>query len=435
MVNNYCVGDLVEIKNTILELIEINTFESGDKKYVFRCNKCGGITKNSIYKDYKNSICVSCSKNTFKYNEGQNFWIGMTQQGYEFWFDGSDEIVEYIKLQTWRRTVHGYFQNSKGEKLHRVVMGVQKDDDVIVSNKNGNKYDNRTKSLILSDNIGISRNKKISSKNSSGIIGLIKRGKRTIKYVGSVRVDGIDIYTPYKEKDEAIIDLLILQKHFGFNHNKNLFHLLDDVPESRFNEIEDLISRRMNAQNCHSIKSGNRYELSECGNYYNVFDKNNRAFKINKEHFDLVNSGIWYVTSKDSEIDKLYVQGSIIKDGKRLYIRLHRYLMGLLDKKYKKWFVDHLNGDGTDNRISNLCITNNKGNGVNKKIEDLKGYVFRDGKYRARIVTNGKSKSKTFECEQDARAWYLNEFSKSMMNRIEFKNKSELDDYIRDYNK
>ena len=70
-------------------------------------------------------------------------------------------------------------------------------------------------------------------------------------------------------------------------------------------------------------------------------------------------------------------------------------------------FIDHRNGNPTDNRISNLRNITHQHNNFNRK---CKGYYYHkpSKKYQAKICLNGKTKYLGyFENEQDARKAYL----------------------------
>ena len=101
------------------------------------------------------------SKNKFRLSDDGAYWIGVTQKGEEFWFDGNSEIIEYIKSYTWRKVSFGYIQNRKGDKLHRIVMGID-DVNIFVNHLGGKRWDNRKEKLSISDDIDNSKEKTIS---------------------------------------------------------------------------------------------------------------------------------------------------------------------------------------------------------------------------------------------------------------------------------
>lgn len=368
------------------------------------------------------------SKNKFKLSEDGLYWIGYTQKGEEFWFDGS--YSDYIMEYTWRKINDRYFQNNKGEKLHRIVMGIS-DKNIFVNKKSSNIIDNRVSNLVISSELGNIRNKKVSSRNKSGIVGLMARGK---SWVGNIKINDVSIYSKYKTKDEAIIDMLIMQKHYGFDHNKDMFNLIENIPKERYDEVilnceRQLREKKMKTYN---ILTSNTYELSDCKSFYTVYDDNDNSFLIDSNMIDIVKNGKWFVAKDKSNYGKLYVKGTILVNGLRKSVKLHRYLFGITDSKYKEWFVDHINGNPLDNRFFNMVITDALGNGHKS---NSKGYHKRSdskGVYRANGTLGGKRYNKTFYSEQEAIDFVNKKREEFFKNRINFKSKEELDKYLND---
>lgn len=365
------------------------------------------------------------SKNTFRLSDDGTYWIGKTSRGNEFWFDGDKETIDYIKTYTWRKVAYGYIQNKKGDKLHRVVMDIT-DKNIFVNHLGGNRWDNRKEKLTISDDIDNSKEKKVGNGNkNSGIVGLLKRGK---SWVGNIKISDVSVYTKYKTKDEALIDLLIIQKHYGFRHNENLYYMLDNISELRIKEVINNIERQLSKKRDDKICSTNRFELSEDGTYYNVYDLKNKSFKISLESKELVEQGIWHV-AEDISNKTISIHGFIIVNGTRTTVKLHRYLFGLLDKKYKHWFVVRLNHDELDDRLENLLITDSVGNGLTKKLE--KGYQYRFGSYRVSLMLLGKRFNQTVDTEQEAIALVKEKREEAMKQRLQFHSKAELDTYLK----
>ncbi len=365
------------------------------------------------------------SKNTFRLSDDGTYWIGTTSKGEEFWFDGNEETINYIKTYTWRKVSYGYIQNKKGDKLHRVVMDID-DKNIFVNHLGGHRWDNRKEKLSISDDIDNSKEKKVGNGNkNSGIVGLLKRRN---SWVGNIKISNVSVYTKYKNRDEALIDLLIIQRHYGFRHNEDLYYMLDNISELRIKEVINNIERQLAKKRDDKICSTNRFELSEDGTYYNVYDANNKSFKISLESKELVEKGIWHV-AEDISNKTISIHGFIIVNGTRTTVKLHRYLFGLLDKKYKHWFVVRLNHDELDDRLENLLITDSVGNGLTKKLE--KGYQYRFGSYRVSLMLLGKRFNQTVDTEQEAIALVKEKREEAMKQRLQFHSKAELDTYLK----
>lgn len=74
--------------------------------------------------------------------------------------------------------------------------------------------------------------------------------------------------------------------------------------------------------------------------------------------------------------------------------------------EYPKFVIDHINGDKTDNSISNLRKVTQSQNQWNQK--DVKGYSQVGNKYVSRIRVNGKNiKLGRFDTEEEATQAYL----------------------------
>lgn len=367
------------------------------------------------------------SKNKFEKSKDGLYWIGYTQNEEEFWFDG--EHSEYILTKTWRKVNGRYFQNAKGEKLHRVVMGIS-DRDTFVNNKTLNPIDNRICNLEITKELGNFRNKKVSSRNVSGITGLMARRK---SWVGNIKINDISLYSKYKSKEEATIDMLIMQKHYGFNHNQDMFYLIDNVSKDRYDEVINNCERQLfeKSLKLQTIPTSNKYVLSDCKKFYTVYDDNSNSFIIDSTMIDRVKGGKWFVAKDKSNFGKFYVKGTVLINGNRKSVKLHRYIFDIVDNKYKQWYIDHINGDPLDNRICNMVITDSLGNG--HKINS-KGYYKRKddktGTYRVSITVSGKKYNRTFKSEQEAINYVTSKKKEFFQNRIQFKSKQELDVYL-----
>lgn len=428
VVSKVKIGDVVG--DNLYKVLGINRYDSGAVKFELQCCKCGKVKTGDYKSIVRATHCIGCSKNVFELSEDGTYWIGYTKKGEKFYFDGDNEVVEYIKNCTWRKTVHGYIQNSRDEKLHRIVMGVT-DRNIFVNHLGSRSLDCRKSNLTISDSLDNSKEKRVSRKNRTGIVGLMIRNK---KYVGCIKIDDLSIYSPYKSRDEALIDLLIMQRHYGFRHNTELYYMLDNIDQGRIDEVINNCERQLNKKFNHNIKTTNRIELSEDKTFYWVYDddstKEINRFKVSLHSIDKIKNGKWNIAYDISNTYKIYVNGSIIINNKRKTVKLQRYLLGLLDTKYKNWYIHHLNGDSLDNRIENLEIVDEKGVGYKSKgkryYERNKG----EGVFRACFVLGGHKFDETFYSEDKAKSYVDEKIAEFFNSRIHFKNKEELDLYL-----
>jgi hypothetical protein len=106
---------------------------------------------------------------------------------------------------------------------------------------------------------------------------------------------------------------------------------------------------------------------------------------VDDEDYELVSQYKWY---PEKGTNTYYAKGNIgnkFRDGS---IRMHNLILGKL--------VDHINGDGLDNRRENLRLCTNSQNQMNKVAwgkSNFKGVDFHIGSklWRSRIQLNGKS--------------------------------------------
>jgi len=362
--------------------------------------------------------------NKYKLSDDGTYWIGTTNKNDEFWFDGEEDTVFYIKSCNWRKRTDGYFQNYEGKRLHRVVMK-ENNSNIMIDHITNNKFDNRVCSLRRVSWKENNKNKKSIGK--TGITGLCERNDR---YFGCITIDGIPYRTKTKEKKEAYIDLLIVQREYGYLHNEKDFFMLDSISQNRIDEIINLINKKIQTYVKKFIesKNKNRYELSEDKMYYicftnNVDDKN--SFKISLESKCKIEMWNWNIY-KSSKGNKYYIHGRV---GNKTYL-LHRYLLDLEAQEYSAYFIDHINGDGLDNKLDNLIITDIKGNNSNIKGKGF--HMTKYNKYRVLISCGEYNKrlSKTFDNEIDAVNWYAEQKKIQLSLRKTWKNKECLITYL-----
>jgi hypothetical protein len=360
----------------------------------------------------------------FRLSNNGAYWIGVTDKGEEFWFNGenSKEIMNY----NWHVS-NGYLvskiNKAKYIRLNRKVLGIT-DKDIVVNHRGGNKMDNRVEMLSISDHKDNMKELLPSIRNNTGITGLSFNEKNN-KYKINCTVNGFSYTDVYKFKDEALIDLLIIQRNYRYRHNDNLYYMLENISDEYINKLIEKVENNIKNRKVNPVICKNRFELSEDGSFYWMYDKKNNKCKISIEDFELVKQGNWrYILNNGKE----YFSGEIIHNGKRKGVFLHRFLMDLIDTEYRHWYIDHLNSDGLDNTRENIIITDAQGNGINKKRKNINR---RKDKFKSEIIIYGKFYYKSFDIYEDAEKWRDELIKKSLKERHEFKSKSELDNYLR----
>jgi hypothetical protein len=361
----------------------------------------------------------------FRLSDDETYWIGITDKGEEFYFNGehSEEIMKY----NWHIS-NGYLVTKisieKGARLNRMVLGVN-DIKIVVNHCGRNKMDNRVEMLSISDYKDNMKELSPSKLNNTGITGLTKI-ENNDTYRIKCNIKNNSYTNTYKTKEEALIDLLIIQRHYGYRHNENLYYTLDSVSEKYINNLINKVEDKIKEIKVNPIICKNRFELSENGSFYYIYDKKNNRCKISIEDLELVKQGNWRLVLNNG---KEYFSGEVIFEGKKKNIFLHRFLLDLTNPKYRHWYIDHLDSDGLNNTKENMVITDAQGNGLNKKRNDIE---IRKGKFIPNMKLSGKFHYKSFETYNEAIEWRNELIENLMKNRLEFKSKDELDKYLED---
>ena len=142
--------------------------------------------------------------------------------------------------------------------------------------------------------------------------------------------------------------------------------------------------------NASNLRSGHTKSCGHCERFIKIDDetvmcrlKAGGTFLIDAKDLSTVSLHKWSVENSG------YIQTTI--NGK--HVRLHRYLLNEPDL-----YVDHINGDRTDNRRKNLRCCSNKENCRNQGLSSrntsgFKGVSFdrRRGRYSASITVDGNS--------------------------------------------
>lgn len=145
-----------------------------------------------------------------------------------------------------------------------------------------------------------------------------------------------------------------------------------------------------------------------------IFLKNRKLFtEIDDADFDAVRSFNWKSTSGGKN-RTLYATAYIYADNKTYSYLLHRVILGLTDRKV---LVDHIDGNGLNNKRDNLRICTHTENMRNRRknknnSSGFKGVQIRKGykvkKYVAEVRYMGKNfRSKGFATPAEAHSEYV----------------------------
>jgi hypothetical protein len=133
-----------------------------------------------------------------------------------------------------------------------------------------------------------------------------------------------------------------------------------------------------------------------------------RVALVDDEDFETVSAVLWQALAVPSGI-RYAIRRSTRPGEPWLY--MHRLILGLAAGSADE--VDHVNGDGLDNRRSNLRVATHAQNQYNQKprggTSAFKGVAFdrQTGRWRAKIVLRGRTiHLGRFEDERDAAAAY-----------------------------
>lgn len=204
----------------VLCIDEERTYKTKRKYYICEC-QCEKHTIKSVRADtlgkrstscgciHKEKVEQFCKENLKKYNTynlNEEYGIGYTLDGKEFYFDKED--YDKIKNYCWSVSENGYLVARESEVdcpvlMHRIIFNNLKNDDVI-DHIGHNTLDNRKMNLRICRTSQNAMNKKKSSRNTSGHPGVSWKKDKN-KWEAYIGINGKIIHLgTYKEIEEAV---------------------------------------------------------------------------------------------------------------------------------------------------------------------------------------------------------------------------------------
>jgi hypothetical protein len=113
---------------------------------------------------------------------------------------------------------------------------------------------------------------------------------------------------------------------------------------------------------------------------------------IDRDDYERVSGHCWHAVASSRDDGVWYARSSILVDGRWKTTPMHRLILNASADE----IVDHINGDGLDNRRANLRICTNAENIRNspRRCDNNSGFkgVHRryNGRWQARIIVNGQ---------------------------------------------
>lgn len=179
------------------------------------------------------------SKEKFnKYDVSGEYGIGWTiNTNVEFYFDLED--YDKIKNFAWYEDSHGYIYRTTNQKPQHHYMHKELVPFEIVDHENRNRKDNRKSNLREATFSKNNQNSSISTRNTSGIIGVHFNVKRQ-KWIAEIGINKqVKYLGGFENKEEAIKTRLQAElEHFGeeFAPQRHLFEKYQIKKENKNNE-------------------------------------------------------------------------------------------------------------------------------------------------------------------------------------------------------
>ena len=200
--------------------------DCGNQKIFLGANVVSGKTKSCGC--YRNEQVRKSNYIGNRYEEKDEYIIGYTTKNEKFYIDKED--LELIKPYTWSFNNTGYLRanvnRNTGTRMHRFILGLDKNDKRMVDHINHDKRDNRKSNLRICSNKENSWNASPSKSSKSGIPG-VNWDKRYNKWAVYLTKDGKrKFYGYYKNLNDAIEKRkqaeLESYQEYGYNYSKQL---------------------------------------------------------------------------------------------------------------------------------------------------------------------------------------------------------------------
>lgn len=211
MIWRRCIGNRYG-KLTVLGLSRIYMRDNIHKDYeldcICDCGKKIKTSRNALISGLTTS-CGCARYKKLKENQfdlsSNSYGIGYDSRGNSFLFD--IDKYDLLKSRYWYMTDGGYFiSTSYGEKIrmHRFLLGLSNDDNIIVDHINNERNDNRLCNLRKCDSLQNSFNSVLRSDNKTGYTGVF-RNYKTNKYNVSINFNKTKIHLgTFDNFDDAV---------------------------------------------------------------------------------------------------------------------------------------------------------------------------------------------------------------------------------------
>ena len=192
---------------------------------------------------YTSELTIEFNKRTKKkYNtydlESEEYGIGWTNKGQPFFFDKED--FDKIKNNCWCIS-EGYVIDRNGTKFHRIVLGLEDDDERVPDHIHGRetRNDNRKCNLRIATNQQNGVNRGLLPSNKSGVTGVCydKEKNMWCAYIG-YNYKHIFLGS-FVEKENAILARKKAEeKYFGEFSYDNSQNIEYENPNEKYHQIE-----------------------------------------------------------------------------------------------------------------------------------------------------------------------------------------------------